>query len=129
MRVWQRAQELCVEIYLLTADFPPEERYGLTGQLRRAAVSVGSNIAEASRRASRPDKRRILNVAQSEAAELVSELDVACRPALQGEGDRRVPRNAVRPARGQPGTATTVHPGRQRRRLLIRDDRLRRTVD
>ena len=84
MRVWQRAQELCVEIYLLTADFPPEERYGLSGQLRRAAVSVGSNIAESSRRASRPDKRRILNVAQGEAAEVMSELDVACRLGYRG---------------------------------------------
>ena len=74
-----------MQIYRLTADFPPEERYGLTAQLRRAAVGVGSNIAEASRRASRPDKRRVLNIAQGEAAEVMSELDVACRLHYQGE--------------------------------------------
>jgi four helix bundle protein len=85
MRVWHRAQELCVQVYLLTADFPVEERYGLTSQLRRAAVSVGSNIAEGSRRASRPEKRRMLNLAQGEAAEAMSELDVACRLHYQGE--------------------------------------------
>ena len=40
--VWQRAQELCVEVYLLSVDFPVEERYGLTGQVRRAAVAWGA---------------------------------------------------------------------------------------
>ena len=48
MRIWQRAQEWCVQVYLLTADFPEEERYGLTSQVRKAAVAVGSNIAESS---------------------------------------------------------------------------------
>ena len=84
LRVWQRAQELCVEIYRLTADYPPEERYGLTGQVRKAAVSVGSNIAEGSRRVSRKDKARIFNFAQSEAAEVMSELDVGCRLGYRG---------------------------------------------
>jgi four helix bundle protein len=83
-RVWQRAQELCVQVYVLTGGYPAAERFGLTAQLRRAAVSVGANIAEASRRASRPDKRRILNVAQSEAAEVMSELDVGCRLQYRG---------------------------------------------
>ena len=85
LRVWNHAQELCVEIYLLSADFPVEERYGLIAQIRRAAVSVGSNIAEASRRASRPDKARILNVAQSEGAEVLSELDIASRLRYPGK--------------------------------------------
>jgi four helix bundle protein len=39
LRVWQRAQDLCVHVYLFSADFPPEERYGMTSQLRRAAIS------------------------------------------------------------------------------------------
>jgi four helix bundle protein len=79
LRVWNRAQELCVEVYQLTADYPSEERYGLIAQVRKAAVSVGANIAEGSRRVSRKDKARILNVGQGEAAEVMSELDVACR--------------------------------------------------
>ena len=77
--VWQRAQETCVEIYELTADFPPQERYGLTSQLRRAAVSVGANLAEGSKRQSPTDKARIFNIAQGEAAEAISLLDVARR--------------------------------------------------
>ena len=79
LRVWQRAQEMCVEIYLFSADFPMEERYGTTSQLRRAAVSVGSNIAEGSKRRSKTDKARIFNIAQSEAAESMSLLDLAVR--------------------------------------------------
>jgi four helix bundle protein len=79
LKVWQRAQEICVEIYLFTADFPAEERYGMTSQLRRAAISVGSNIAEGSKRSSKVDKARIFNIAESEAAESMSVLDLAIR--------------------------------------------------
>jgi four helix bundle protein len=85
LRVWHDAQQLCVRIYLLSADFPVEERFGLVAQVRRAAISIGSNIAEASRRASRPDKARILNVAQCEAAEVMSELDIAGRLGYRGQ--------------------------------------------
>jgi len=77
--VWQRAQELCVEVYLFSADFPNEERYGMTWQLRSAAVSIGANLAEGSKRKSPTDKARIFNIAESEAAEAMSVLDVAHR--------------------------------------------------
>ena len=79
LRVWQRAQEIGVEIYLFSADFPAEERYGMTAQLRKAAVSVGANIAEGSNRVSKTDKARIFNIAQSEAAEAMSLLDLSDR--------------------------------------------------
>jgi four helix bundle protein len=46
LTVWQKAIQLCVLIYRLTANFPADERFGLTNQLRRAAVSIASNIAE-----------------------------------------------------------------------------------
>jgi len=46
LRVWQKAYDLCLEIYRITRAFPAEERYGLTSQMRRAAVSIPSNIAE-----------------------------------------------------------------------------------
>jgi len=84
LRVWHQAQELCVRVYLLSADFPDEERFGLTSQVRRAAVSVGSNIAEASRRVSQKDKARIINVGQGEGAEVMSELDIAHRLKYAG---------------------------------------------
>ena len=79
LRVWNRAQELCVGLYLFSADFPVEERYGITAQLRKAGVSVGSNIAEASQRRSPKDKKRIINVSQSEGAEVMSLLDLTTR--------------------------------------------------
>lgn len=85
--VWQRAQELCVLIYQFSADFPKEETYGVTAQLRRAAVSVGSNTAEAAKRDSRRDKARVLNIAQGEAAEAGSLLDIVDRLGY-GQGGR-----------------------------------------
>ena len=79
LKVWQRAQERSVDVYLLTADFPVEERYGMTAQLRRAAVSVGANIAEGSKRKSKVDKARIFNISQGSGAEAMSVLDLAVR--------------------------------------------------
>jgi four helix bundle protein len=46
LKVWEKAYQLCLKIYSVTRDFPPEERYGLTSQMRRSAISVPSNIAE-----------------------------------------------------------------------------------
>ncbi len=45
LNVWQKSYELCLKIYRITAKFPNEERYGLTSQIRRSAVSIPSNIA------------------------------------------------------------------------------------
>jgi four helix bundle protein len=84
LKAWQRAQEACVRVYHLTADFPPEERYGLSSQLRDAAVSVGANLAEGSKRATRSDKARFFNYAHSSSAEIMSELDVALRLGYRG---------------------------------------------
>jgi four helix bundle protein len=81
LKVWERAQNACVRVYRVTADYPAEERYGLTGQLRRAAVSVGANIAEGSKRTGPADKRRLWGVALGSAAEVESELDAAARLA------------------------------------------------
>src|SRR5688500_12136773 len=67
---WQRSHELCISIYLATRDFPDDERFGLTSQMRRAAVSVPSNIAEGSKKKSRLDYARFLNSAESSLSEL-----------------------------------------------------------
>jgi four helix bundle protein len=82
LRVWEEAQGLCVAIYRFFAEFPLKERYGVTSQLRRAAVSVGSNIAEGCRRASATDKARVMNIAESEGGEVVSLLDISDRLQL-----------------------------------------------
>ena len=51
LEVWQRGMQLVVDVYLVTEDFPASERYGLTSQIRRAAVSIPSNVAEGTRAA------------------------------------------------------------------------------
>jgi four helix bundle protein len=69
LKVWQRAHELVLAIYRLSQPFPPEERFGVTGQLRRAAVSVASNIAEGSKRRSNTEYARFLNTAEASLVE------------------------------------------------------------
>lgn len=68
--VWQKAHELVMRIYKETKSFPREEIYGLTSQMRRAAVSVPANIAEGYRKRGKQDKVRFLNIAQGSLEEL-----------------------------------------------------------
>jgi four helix bundle protein len=70
LRVWKEAYELSLQVYRQTADFPPDERYGLTSQMRRAAVSVGANVAEGQKRRTRKDFRSFVTVAEGSLAEL-----------------------------------------------------------
>jgi four helix bundle protein len=74
---WQRAVELSVKIYKLTGDFPLEEIYGITAQMRRAAVSIASNIAEGYGRNSRSEYRHFLGVARGSTLELQTQLAIA----------------------------------------------------
>jgi len=68
--VWQKSHQLVLRVYRLSSGFPKTEVYGLTSQMRSAAVSVPANIAEAFQRRSRPDKARLMNVAQGSLEEL-----------------------------------------------------------
>jgi four helix bundle protein len=68
--VWQKSHALALRVYKETSQFPKEEIYGLTSQMRRAAVSVPANIAEAFKRRRNPDKARVLNIAQGSLEEL-----------------------------------------------------------
>jgi len=63
--VWRKAHEFVLSIYHYSADFPKQELYGLTSQMRRAAVSVPGNIAEGFRRRGRADKARFMNLAEA----------------------------------------------------------------
>lgn len=69
LRVWQRRPALVLELYRATCGFPVEERYGLTSQLRRAALSAPTNIAEGSKRVGRQEYARFLNMAEGSLAE------------------------------------------------------------
>ena len=75
--VWQKTMELVTVIYSKTREFPKEEKYGLTMQIRRCAVSVPSNIAEGYGRNSTPDYIRFLNIARGSLYELQTQLEIA----------------------------------------------------
>jgi four helix bundle protein len=70
LRVWQRSHGLALSIYRATRAFPTEERFGITAQIRRAAVSVPTNIAEGSKRVRHLDFARFLNMAEGSLAEV-----------------------------------------------------------
>ena len=72
--VWQRSMDLVVAIYGLTKKFPKEEIYGLTSQMRRASVSIPSNIAEGRFRGTRKDYLQFLRIAYSSGAELETQM-------------------------------------------------------
>ena len=61
---WQKAHEFVLLIYKISKHFPDEERFGLTSQLRRAAISIEANIAEGYKKLGKSDKLRFLNIAQ-----------------------------------------------------------------
>ena len=67
--VWQKAHGFVLEVYALTAVFPKPETYGLSLQMRRAAVSIAANIAEGFRRRGKADKARFLNMAEGSVEE------------------------------------------------------------
>lgn len=77
--VWQRALCLAESIYVATRSFPVEERYGLSLQMRRAAVSIISNIAEGAGRRTRAEYLNFLHIARGSWAELDSQLILAVR--------------------------------------------------
>lgn len=81
-RVWQHAVDLCVAVYGLTRNFPREEVYGITQQIRRASVSIPSNIAEGYSRGSREQYRQFLCIAQGSCSELQTQLVIADRLQL-----------------------------------------------
>ncbi len=74
--VWQRSLALAVEIYKVTKEFPREETYGLTSQIRRAAVSIPSNIAEGHARNTKLQFANFIDIALGSAAELETQLTI-----------------------------------------------------
>jgi len=77
LKVWQKAYQLCLGIYKITAAFPKEERYGLTSQVRRSAVSIPSNIAEGYGRKTTPDYVRSLYIAYGSVCELETQISLS----------------------------------------------------
>ena len=79
LSVWQRSMTLCEEVYLLLEQFPQKEQYALCDQLRRAVISVPSNIAEGNGRDSRVEYARFLSIARGSVFEVQTQLELAER--------------------------------------------------
>ncbi|MGI9174065.1 MAG: four helix bundle protein [Rhodothermales bacterium] len=79
LEVWQRGMDLVESIYTLTKPFPADERFGLTAQLRRAAIAIPSNIAEGWGRGTRKDYVHFLRIARSSLLEVETQIIVAHR--------------------------------------------------
>ncbi len=77
LKVWQLGIEISLDVYRLTAQFPNDERYGLTSQMRRAAVSIPSNIAEGHGRKTPKEMIRFASIAKGSLAELETQLIIA----------------------------------------------------
>lgn len=85
--VWKRSIDFVVDVYRTTENFPPDERFGLTSQIRRASVSIPANIAEGAARGSDKDFGRFLSIAQGSASELETELLIANRSGFLSAKD------------------------------------------
>ena len=74
LKIWNKAMDIAVKTYLLSADFPKEEKFGLTSQIRRSAVSVPSNIAEGAGRNTKGEFKNFLGIASGSSYELFTQL-------------------------------------------------------
>lgn len=86
--IWQKGLQIAVKSYQLTSQFPKEEKYGLSSQITKAAVSIPSNIAEGSSRSSSKDYNRFLEISLGSTFELETQLLIA-EAVNFGETDKR----------------------------------------
>jgi four helix bundle protein len=84
--VWQKAMDLVEEVYIASKSFPREEIYGLTSQLRRAAISIPSNVAEGQGRRTTPDFLRHLSIAYGSLREVETQILIATRLRYLAQG-------------------------------------------
>jgi four helix bundle protein len=77
--VWQKSMDVVPLVYKATQKFPPEEKFGLASQMRRAAVSIPSNIAEGSGRNTKKDFLQCIHIALGSTSELETQVDIAYR--------------------------------------------------
>lgn len=87
LKVWQKSMDLVELVYNLTSLFPKEEKYGLTSQIQRCAVSIPSNIAEGSGRNSNKKFRHFLSIANGSSNELSTQLHLSMRIGYVTEND------------------------------------------
>jgi four helix bundle protein len=85
LKVWQKGMEIVSEVYALVKDFPDDEKYGLSSQLKRAAVSIPSNIAEGAGRRSEAEFRHFINISNGSPYEVETQLILANKLGLSDE--------------------------------------------
>ncbi|WP_410005492.1 four helix bundle protein [Aequorivita nionensis] len=85
LKIWNKAMEVAEEVYLLTANFPKEEKFGLINQLRRSAVSIPSNIAEGAGRNTNGEFKNFLGIANGSSYELYTQLLLSIKLKLGSE--------------------------------------------
>lgn len=109
LEVWQKAIAFADLVYIDTRSFPSEERFGLTNQMRRAAVSISSNLAEGSSRHSKTDFARFVEISTGSLFEVVSQAFIAKRQGLLSEEQfRDLYRAAEEQSRMQSGLRKTL---------------------
>ena len=89
LKIWNKAMDIAEKTYLLSAEFPSEERFGLISQIRRSAVSVPSNIAEGAGRSTNGEFRNFLSIASGSSYELLTQLILSHRLNLISEEKAR----------------------------------------
>ncbi|SRX56114.1 four helix bundle protein [Aequorivita sp. CIP111184] len=85
LKIWNKAMEVAEEVYLLTENFPKEEKFGLISQLRRSAVSIPSNIAEGAGRNTNGEFRNFLGISNGSSYELYTQLLLSIKLNLRPE--------------------------------------------
>jgi four helix bundle protein len=98
LEVWQVSRKLVKVVYELTATFPPDERFGLTSQLRRVIIGVSSNIAEGNSRITNKDKAHFITIAFSSLMEVLNQLILSADLGFLQEkqvGEIRIPINEL----------------------------------
>lgn len=85
LKIWQKAMDVAEQTYLISSEFPKEEKYGLTSQIRRSAVSIPSNIAEGAGRNTDGEFRNFLGIASGSSNELFTQLILSHRLNLISE--------------------------------------------
>jgi four helix bundle protein len=111
LKVWTKAHQLALHLYTATRDFPRQEVYGLTSQMRRAAVSIAANIAEGCGRRSDGELARFLQIARGSASELEYHLLLARDLGfLNEEEHQRMELKLIEVQRMLPALVQRVHP-------------------
>lgn len=90
LKIWNKSIELATDVYKITSKFPKSELYGIVSQMRRAVVSISSNIAEGAGRQSNKEFKRFLNIAKGSSYELETQLTISRNLDFITENDYKI---------------------------------------